>query len=98
MSVRKFHLQVSGPGQKDIDDILAYTLENCGERQRAIYKAKIDNALEVIENDPYKGRKTVPGMHMVKVEKHRIFSRVEHETIIVVRILHQRMDEARHLT
>src|SRR5271154_4625411 len=97
MSAHKFSLVFSVRAQRDVDNILAYTLEQWGERQAIIYGEKINRVLECIIEDPCKCRAN-GNLRSVLAEKHKIFYRIEGETVFVVRILHQRMDEGRHLS
>ncbi len=48
MSNLKNRIIFSFPAQKDVDDILAYTLENWGEEQLADYKAVLGKAFHTI--------------------------------------------------
>jgi len=96
MFVHKLGLTFSMLAQRDVDDILAYTLENWGERQLAKYKAKMDKAFDTIITTSHKRKKIESGLYIFPIEKHRIFYCIEHNTVIVIRILHQRMDEGRH--
>lgn len=94
MSSRKLRFSVLAQG--DIDDILAYTLEQWGQHQLVAYKSKIDAALSAIVQNPNTGR-TKHGLLVYPAGKHLIYYYIEGETIYVVRILHERMDAARHL-
>jgi toxin ParE1/3/4 len=97
MSVPKFQLTFSILAQRDIDDIIAYTFENWGRAQLDVYKNALDQVLSVITKNPDKARKHRPGLYVMPVAKHRIFYRIANNTIIIVRILHQRMDEGSHV-
>ena len=54
MSSHKLRFSVLAQG--DIDDILAHTLDNWGQRQLVAYKGKIDSALSAIAQNPNIGR------------------------------------------
>lgn len=99
MSALKFRINFSVLAQKDVDDILAYTLENWGNRQLTIYRNKINRALRTIVSNSKKGAKRSAGLHEFLVERHRIFYRINgySKTVHIVRILHHSMDTALHL-
>ncbi len=97
MSAHKFRLILTEPAQFDFRGIANYTLETWGERQAIIYRNKIQKALDSIKGNPDRGKKTNSGRYTFIAEKHKIFYRIENKTIIILRILHQRMDEGQHL-
>ncbi|CAK0743441.1 toxin ParE1/3/4 [Gammaproteobacteria bacterium] len=99
MFVNDFRLELSEPAQQDFRDILSFTLQTWGEGQLADYKNKLDSALKAIVKHPQIGR-TKHGMLVYHIGRHLIFYRIDEttKTIFVVRILHERMDAARHLT
>lgn len=100
MSVHKLQIEFSISAQKDVDDILAYTLENWGNKQLAAYRSKINQALRHIASNPTKGIRHDGELYEHLVERHRIFYRIRtypHSTVSIIRILHQRMDTAQHL-
>ena len=98
MSCPKRRIELSQQAKEDFRDILSYTLATWGESQLAKYRASINEALHVILHNPSAGRPSVkPTLKVLAVEHHRIFYRIIDDTIYVVRILHERMDTARHL-
>jgi toxin ParE1/3/4 len=91
---------VSPRAAADLDDIWEYTTERWGERQAAIYLRLIKAAIGVVAADPKAGRvcdEVRLGYRRYPVGSHMLFYRVTKVTIVVVRILHQRMDVERHL-
>jgi toxin ParE1/3/4 len=98
MSSPKRRIELSQQAKEDFRDILSYTLTTWGEAQLAKYRASINDALQVISQNPSAGRPSVkPTLKVLAVEHHRIFYRTIDDTIYVVRILHERMDTSRHL-
>ena len=98
MSSPKRRIELSQQAKEDFRDILSYTLTTWGESQLAKYRASINDALQVISQNPSAGRPSVkPTLKVRAVEQHRIFYRTIDDTIYVVRILHERMDTSRHL-
>ncbi|HEU4854330.1 MAG TPA: type II toxin-antitoxin system RelE/ParE family toxin [Nitrosospira sp.] len=98
MSRHKFHLVFADLAQRDIDDILAYTLENRGAGQLEKYKIMLDTAFKEIEQNPDMGKSgLLPGLRRFPAGSHVIFYRVDDTSISVIRVLHGRMDYSRHL-
>ncbi|PTQ83155.1 toxin ParE1/3/4 [Nitrosospira multiformis] len=98
MSHPKFRLVFADLAQRDIDDILAYTLENWGMEQLEKYKIMLDTAFKKIEQHPDIGMSgLLPGLRRLSAGSHVIFYRVDDTSISVIRILHGRMDYFRHL-
>ena len=96
MSAPKFRLELTKPARLDFRDILSYTSQMWGERQLVEYKSKIDAALSAIAQNPNIGH-TQHKLLVYPAGKHLIYYRIEAATVYVVRILHERMDAARHL-
>jgi toxin ParE1/3/4 len=91
---------VSPRAQADIDDIWDYTVECWGERQAALYLKLIKATVDAVAKDPGVGRNcddVRPGVRRYQVGAHVVFYRVFGTAIVVVRVLHQRMDVERHL-
>ena len=93
-----FLLELSEPARQDFRDILSFTLQIWGEGQLADYRRKLDNALKTIAGNPQIGR-AKHGMRAYPVGRHLVFYRIGEtaRTVFVVRILHERVDAARHL-
>ena len=91
---------VSPRAEADIDDIWNYTIEHWGEQQAEIYLRLIKAAVEAVATDPKVGRTcddVRPGYRRYPVGSHVLFYRVTATAVVVVRILHRRMDVERHL-
>ena len=88
--------------EKDIEQILAYTLKTWGINQFHAYRTRIAQSLDTIGNDPKVSTSRrrdhlFPGCRSYACEKHVIFYREKDEQVEVVRILHQRMDFDAHI-
>jgi toxin ParE1/3/4 len=86
--------------EDDFADILQYTLETWGEAQAYAYRAVLDQALVTIQHYPQIGhsRPELSVSHRVfPAGRHLIVYRVSDAAVYVSRILHERMDLARHL-
>jgi toxin ParE1/3/4 len=86
--------------EDDFADILQYTLETWGEAQAYAYRAVLDQALRTIQHYPQigHGRPELSASHRVfPAGRHLIVYRASDAAVYVSRILHERMDLARHL-
>jgi len=91
---------VSPRAEADLDDIWEYTIDRWGERQAEIYLRLIKEAMGVVAADPKAGRmygNVRPGYRRYSVGSHLLFYQVTRTAIVVVRVLHQRMDAGHHL-
>jgi toxin ParE1/3/4 len=91
---------LSPRAQADIDDIWEYTVERWGVRQAEIYVRLIKAAVEAVGADPGLGQNydyVRSGYRRYMVGSHVVLYRVTAALIVVVRILHQRMDVERHI-
>ena len=91
---------VSPRARADISDIWNYAIEQWGERQAEIYLRLLQAAVDAVASDPKVGPicdDVRPGYRKYRVGSHVLFYRVTANTVVVVRILHQRMDVERHL-
>jgi toxin ParE1/3/4 len=96
MSAPKFQIELARRAKIDFRDLLSFTGQTWGEKQRVTYRDRIIRALQMIAQNPKLGRKR-NGLMAYQAGQHRIFYRVEGAKIYVLRILHDRMDAMRHL-
>lgn len=83
----------------DVDSIWDYTLRTWGIEQAEAYLRQIQRALETVAEHPGFGqqrRDVDPVYRSLAVGSHVVFYRIEPEGIVIVRILHQRMDPQAH--
>jgi toxin ParE1/3/4 len=100
MSSPKSRLILSPEARKDLTSILRYTGEQWGLDQLQVYRAKLTDALQLIEQNPRLGHTSpdLPDTHrLFFVGAHVIIYRLRDDTTQIVRILHQRMSIPRHL-
>jgi toxin ParE1/3/4 len=86
--------------ERDLDEIWDYTSDRWDNDQAELYTKQIRNAVEGIAADPERGRPASEirgGYRKFVVGSHMIFFRALGDRVEIVRILHQRMDFARHL-
>ncbi len=98
MSCLEFQLIFSALAQRDIDDILAHTIERWGAVQLEKYRRTLDIAFKKLEQNPNIGKTSLPpDFRSFQAGSHVIFYRIDATSIHVIRILHGRMDFSRHL-
>jgi toxin ParE1/3/4 len=97
MSAHNRRLVIAAGARQDLRAILRYTERQWGRGQRAVYKAKLDDAMQGLLVHPYRGRQRddlSPGLHCLPVLSHVVFYRIGEQEITVVRVLHGAMDAA----
>jgi toxin ParE1/3/4 len=85
---------------QDLDDIWDYTIDRWGIDQAETYLGGVRAVLQASLTAPTLLRAcgdVREGYSKIVVGSHVAFARVEGEQLTVVRILHRRMDFARHL-
>jgi plasmid stabilization system protein ParE len=100
-----WRVELSDAFRNDAREVLRYTLAEFGERQRAIYRAKVEAAIARLREGP-----DVPGSAPLRVSsrglrrlplarpaRHYIVYRLDGDRIVVLRLLHEGMDAERHL-
>lgn len=95
-----YKLVLTDEAKDDYQDILLFTRERWGEQQQQPYDDLLDAALIAIRENPKKGRarQGLPkGYKLYHAGRHYIAYRIEQQTIYVARILHDKMDIARHI-
>ena len=83
-----------------LENITQYTFQNFGALQVNQYMAALFDSMDKLTTMPTLGRarSDLPdGYKMYAVGKHIIIYHVHHRQLIVMRILHQKMDILRHL-
>ena len=88
------------PAQLDMTAIEAYTLKTWGRGQADKYLAGIEDRLDDLARSPAMGaafRHGKKSMRVFPVGRHVIYYRVTASELIVLRVLHKRMDAGRHL-
>lgn len=85
----------------DVDGVGAYTLKTWGEAQAIRYLTDLDETFAALAHVPSLGRSRDdlrPGLLSCNCGKHVVFfRRDEHGNAEILRVLHERMDFARHV-
>jgi toxin ParE1/3/4 len=95
--VAKFRF--SRRAEADLLSIADYTLREWGKAQTARYIDELEDCCHMLADNPALGRvcdDVRPGLRRHEHGKHVLFYRQEHGSILVSRILHQRMLPERH--
>ncbi|HYI25012.1 MAG TPA: type II toxin-antitoxin system RelE/ParE family toxin [Thermomicrobiales bacterium] len=76
--------------QRDIDDILQYTLDRWGKDQADTYEADLYQAIEQLRQFPQLGRLVAGRNRELPVRHHIILYEYTGETVTVLRVIHPR--------
>lgn len=93
-------LRLTPAALRDLEDIWRYTAREWGVAQAAHYLDVLNVTFEALAAAPFAAPAcdhVRPGYRRQRVERHAVFYRVEGDTLLVVRVLHERMDVQRHL-
>jgi toxin ParE1/3/4 len=94
------HLEFTPRARRDIEEIWEYSVERFGLDNAEAYLRGIQRAAETVLEDPRRGLACDdirPGYRKFSVGSHVLFFRTSKTRVVVVRILHERMDFERHL-
>ncbi len=100
MSSHSLAIILSPEAQEDFEDIRVYTQREWGDQQETVYKAALLQALVTLSENPGLGRQRGDlGGELCSyvVRRHVIYYRLTEEALMVVRILHSRVDARRAL-
>ena len=94
-------LELSIAADADLFDILAYGTVVHGEAVSDAYFSGLSDAFDFLCQNPGAGQVDDVGnlgLRRWRYRQHRIFYRVDGETILIVRVFHVAADAVRHLT
>jgi len=86
--------------EADIVDIYRYSVENFGEAQADTYHDGLSDCFRLLADTPLIGRDygfLRPGLRRYEHASHSVYYRLADTGILILRVLHRRMDPARHL-
>ena len=92
--------RLSRRAQRDLDDIVDYTVAQWSLSQALRYADSLEAACAALAEALQKAQDCAhirPGYRRLRVEQHVIYFQTTPYGIAVIRILHQRMDAPRHL-
>jgi len=94
-------LHISAPARNDLRLIGEYTQREWGLNQKKKYLGQIKNSFKAICETPGLGKlrdDIDKGLSSYSVQKHIVFYREIKSELLVIRVLHERMDSDRHLS
>lgn len=100
MSSRNRPVFLTAEAQDDFEALRLYTRQEWGDEQEAAYKTAILQSLIVLGENAALGRQRrdlAIDLRAYLVRQHIIYYRLTEEALVVVRILHVRMDARRAL-
>ena len=92
--------QLTDEAARDVEEILAYSVINFGTDQAQHYFEALKECIELLADNPRMGHSAediLPDYLRFPFESHLIFYKIFSSSILVVRILHERMDPERHI-
>jgi toxin ParE1/3/4 len=92
-------IELSAAAAKDIEAILDQSVAEFGLLRAEEYYESLKRCLELLSENPGMGstaERVRPGYRRFSHESHVVFSRVSEGGILVIRVLHARMDVGRH--
>lgn len=93
-------IELSEAAARDIEDILDQSLADFGPLKAEKYYESLKHCLELLSEHPGMGttaENVRAGYRRFTHESHVVFYRVSRRGILVVRVLHKRMDVSRHI-
>jgi toxin ParE1/3/4 len=93
------HLVVAHLARRDLQAIARYSEKEWGAARKAQYMAAIREKFSLLLQRPAIGatrNDIAPGYRSYPVGRHLIFYRIEEKSVVILRVLHQRMDVRLH--
>lgn len=97
-SVRR--LRLSGKAADDLSEIADFTIAAFGVEQARKYRDQFQRCFDSLVDNPTLGRSAdelAPGLRRIRQQAHVVFYRADADAVLIVRVLHHRMDFDRHL-
>ncbi len=92
--------QLTPDAKASVMQIARYTQKTWGIRQRNSYLKLIDDCFQVLAEAPMQGKARPEIHHILRsypVGKHIVFYIIKQDYIVIVNVLHERMDTMRYL-
>ncbi len=90
-----FDYRLTRSAERDLHEVWLYTLETWGEEQGDRYVSGLKGCLMKIERNPAIGKlvnEIGASLRMFRCQHHYMFYVLQNKTVIVVGILHEKMD------
>ncbi|MEQ1845167.1 MAG: type II toxin-antitoxin system RelE/ParE family toxin [Nitrospira sp.] len=91
---------LSSKAAADLEDIYEYTIIHFGLEQARVYLLAMHARFQMLAEQPTQGRKAdelAPGLRRVEYQSHVVFYIPKDHGVLIVRVLHLRMDVTRHV-
>ena len=91
---------LSPRARRDLREIWGFTFERWGKDQADRYIVRLHRAIEIVAGNPTRGRSCDnlrAGYWRYSAGAHVLFYRLVADQVVIMRVLHQSMDFARHL-
>ena len=92
--------KLSGKASADVEDIYEYTIVNFGIEQARTYLHGLDDCFNALAENPLRGRaadELASELRRYEYQSHVVFYREVEQYTLIIRVLHQTMDFARHV-
>ena len=92
--------QLTDEAARDVEEIIEYSVINIGADQAQHYFEALKECIELLADNPRIGHTAediLPDYLRFPFESHVIFYKIFSSSILVVRILHERMEPERHM-
>ena len=93
-------LRFSRRADADLADIADYTIATFGTAQARKYRDQLRACFDSLRENTLLGRTAedlAPGLRRIRQQAHVVFYVADDERVLIVRVLHHRMDFERHL-
>lgn len=93
-------LEFAPRARTDLRSLRSFSLATWGEAHAASYVRRLTSSMRGLVEHPHLGRDRgdlALGLRALTVAHHVIFYQVDEHTVTIVRVLHARMDPARHI-
>ena len=93
-------LRLSRRADADLADIADYTISTFGIDQARQYRDQLKACFDSLRDNPQLGRSAedlAPGLRRIRQQAHVVFYLADARQVLIVRVLHHRMDFERHL-
>jgi toxin ParE1/3/4 len=100
MPKKRVEYRLAPAALRDLEGIWLYTFEQWGSEQAHRYVDEMTAAFDKLANNPQQGMPCEAirkGYRRSGVGRHMIYFRITDYGIVVIRVLHARMDAPRHL-
>ena len=94
-------LRLTRKAAADLSDIADFTIAEFGIEQAGRYRDQFARCFASLLDNPFLGRSAnelAPGLRRIRQQAHVVFYQPSEEVILVVRVLHHRMDFEQHLS